>query len=53
MAAAVERGPEVRLPCFLALDPGDRFMGRVVATPMRGDVPFVVDEAAIVEFYAR
>ena len=53
VAAAVERGPEVRIPGFLALDPGDRFTGRVVATPMRGDVPFVVDEAAIVEFYAR
>jgi len=50
---AVERGPEVRLPGYLALDPGDRFTGRVVATPMRGDIPFVVDEAAIVEFYAR
>lgn len=50
---AVEKGPEVRLPGFLALDPGDKFKGRVVATPMRSDIPFVVDEAAIVEFYAR
>jgi small subunit ribosomal protein S4 len=53
VTAAVERGPEVRLPGFLALDPSDRFTGRVVATPMRADIPFVVDEAAIVEFYAR
>lgn len=50
---AVERGPEVKLPGYLALDPADRFQGRVVATPMRADVPLVVDEAAIVEFYAR
>ncbi|MBB4634015.1 30S ribosomal protein S4 [Longimicrobium terrae] len=50
---AVERGPEVRLPGYLALDPSDKFTGRVVATPMRGDVPFVVEVAAIVEFYAR
>jgi hypothetical protein len=43
----------VRLPGHLAVDPSDRFTGRVVGTPSRGDVPFVVDEAAIVEFYAR
>ncbi len=53
VAQAVQRGPEVRLPGFLALDPADPFVGRVVATPVRGDIPFVVDEAAIVEFYAR
>ena len=50
---AVEHGPEIRLPSFLALDPSDPFAGRVVAVPARGVVPFVVDEAAIVEFYAR
>ncbi|HEU0053252.1 MAG TPA: S4 domain-containing protein, partial [Longimicrobium sp.] len=50
---AVEKGPEVRLPGYLAIDPSDRFSGRVVASPMRSDVPLVVDEAAIVEFYAR
>ena len=49
----VERGPEVRLPSFLALDPDDKFTGRVIGTPARSDVSFVVDEAAIVEFYAR
>jgi len=51
--AAVERGPEVRLPSFLALDPDDKFAGRVLGTPARGDVPFPVAESAIVEFYAR
>lgn len=50
---AVERGPEVRLPSFLALDPSDPFTGRVIGHPARGDVPFIVDESAIVEFYAR
>lgn len=53
VVAATERGPEVRLPAFLALDSEDRFTGRVVGNPAREDVPFVVDEAAIVEFYAR
>lgn len=51
--AAVERGPEVRLPSYLALDPDDRFSGRVLGAPARGDVPFPVAESAIVEFYAR
>lgn len=50
---AVERGPEVRLPSYLALDPHDPFTGRMIAEPTREDVPFIVDEAAIVEFYAR
>lgn len=50
---AVERGPQVRLPAFLAHDPEDPFGGRVVGTPTRADVPLLVDEAAIVEFYAR
>lgn len=50
---AVEHGPQIRLPSFLALDPSDPFTGRIVGHPARGDVPFVVDEAAIVEFYAR
>src|SRR6202008_1082847 len=43
VVVAVERGPEVRLPGFLALDPADRYTGRVVAAPMRADVPLVVD----------
>jgi small subunit ribosomal protein S4 len=50
---AVERGPEVKLPSFLWLNPDFRFAGLVSGTPARADVPFIVDEAAIVEFYAR
>lgn len=50
---AVEHGPELRLPTFLTFDPGDAFAGRVLGLPARGDVPIQVDEAAIVEFYAR
>jgi len=51
--AAVERGPQVKLPGYLALDPDDRFTGRVLAPPQRHDVPFVVEESSIVEHYAR
>lgn len=50
---AVARGPEVRLPGWLALDPDDACRGRIIGDPVRADVPFVVDEVAIVEFYAR
>jgi small subunit ribosomal protein S4 len=53
VAEAVQRGPEVRLPGFLALDPNDPYVGRVISEPGREDIPFIVDEAAIVEFYAR
>lgn len=51
--SALEKGPEVRLPGYLALDPATPGVGRVVAPPARDDVAFIVDEAAIVEFYAR
>lgn len=51
--ASVENGPEVRLPEHLALDPADKFTGRVVGQPARNAVPFIVNETAIVEFYAR
>lgn len=51
--AAVDRGPEVRLPEHLAIDPSDKFRGRVVGQPARNAVPFIVNETAIVEFYAR
>jgi small subunit ribosomal protein S4 len=53
VAESVEHGPEVRLPSYLQLDPDDRFTGRVTGRPTREDIPVVVDEAAIVEFYAR
>ncbi len=51
--AAVERGPQLRLPSYLAMDPADKLTGRLIGTPMRQDVPFPVDDAAIVEHYAR
>lgn len=53
VATAVERGPEVRLPSFLQVADHDPFRGIVVANPDRSDVPFIVSESAIVEFYAR
>ena len=49
----VQRGPEVKLPGYLAVDPSDKFTARVVTLPTRADVPLIVDEAAVVEFYAR
>ena len=51
--ASVEHGPQVKLPGYLAIDPADKFGGRVISLPMRGDVPLIVDDAAVVEFYAR
>lgn len=50
---AVERGPQLKLPSYLAMDPSDKYSGRVIGTPMRQDVPFPVSEQALVEFYAR
>lgn len=50
---AVERGPQLKLPTYLAMDPGDKFSGRVIGAPIRADVPFPVNDASIVEFYAR
>lgn len=50
---SVESGPQVRLPGYLAVDPADKFGGRMISLPMRADVPVIVDDAAVVEFYAR
>jgi small subunit ribosomal protein S4 len=49
----VERGPQLRLPSYVAMDPADKFAGRVIGTPMRQDVPFPVNGQSLVEFYAR
>jgi small subunit ribosomal protein S4 len=49
----VERGPQLRLPSYIAMDPADKFAGRVIGSPMRQDVPFPVNGQSIVEFYAR
>lgn len=45
-------GPVVRLPSYLAIDPDDPTCGHVTGLPVREDVPFPVDHAAIVELYA-
>lgn len=50
---AVERGPQLRLPSYIAMDPSDKFSGRVIGAPMKTDVPFPVNASALVEFYAR
>ncbi len=50
---SVDAGPRVMLPSYLELDPDDPFEGRVMGLPSRSDVPVVVNEAAVVEFYAR
>jgi len=49
----VEKGPQLRLPSYIAMDPSDKFEGRVIGTPMKADVPFPVNGSALVEFYAR
>jgi small subunit ribosomal protein S4 len=48
----VQRG-RYRLPAFLEKDPQDPFTGRVVGLPRREDVPFDVDESAVLEYYGR
>jgi small subunit ribosomal protein S4 len=53
VVASIENGPQVQLPSYLARDPSDPFTGHVIGEPRREDIPFIVDEAAIVEFYAR
>ena len=50
---AVERGPQLRLPSYVAMDPSDKFSGRVIGSPMKTDVPFPVNASQLVEFYAR
>jgi small subunit ribosomal protein S4 len=53
LMVAVENGPRIKLPGYLAIDPSDKFSGRVIGTPMRNDVPFIVNEAGVVGFYSR
>lgn len=45
-------GPQVALPGYLERN-AEQFTGRVTGSVERKDVPFIVDETAIVEFYAR
>lgn len=53
VAESVQAGPQVQLPSYLVRADDDPFSGRVAGDPARDDVPFIVDETAIVEFYAR
>jgi small subunit ribosomal protein S4 len=53
IVASVTRGPRVALPGYLALDSDSPYTGRMLAYPARHHIPFVVDETAIVEWYAR
>lgn len=50
---SAQNGPQVQLPGYLSRGPNDPFTGTVTGEPRREDIPFVVDEASIVEFYAR
>jgi len=43
----------LRMPAHLRPDAGDARAGRMIALPVRGDVPFPVRESLVVEFYAR
>jgi hypothetical protein len=49
----MEQGPQVRIPGFLERAADDPLAGLVVGRPHRDDVPFSVDDNAVVEFYAR
>jgi small subunit ribosomal protein S4 len=49
---SVESGPQVALPGYLTKG-DDPYTGRVTGSVTRQDIPFIVDDTAIVEFYAR
>lgn len=49
---SVENGPQVSVPGYLERGE-DPFTGRVTGDVRREDIPFIVDDTAIVEFYAR
>jgi small subunit ribosomal protein S4 len=53
LRAAAEQVPQARLAAHLRRDPADAFAGRVISVPARADVPFIVKESLVVEFYAR
>ena len=52
IVTTAETGPVLKVPGWLERLP-DGFGGRVTGNPARSDVPFPVDEALLVEFYAR
>jgi len=53
LRSLAEQERRLRMPAHLQRDPGDPCAGRVISAPARGDVPFVVKESLVVEFYAR
>lgn len=46
------RRPSVAIPTYLSRET-DGFVARMISDPIRADVPFIVDDRAIIEFYAR
>jgi small subunit ribosomal protein S4 len=52
LVTIAEADPVLRVPGWLERRP-EAFGGRVIGQPARSDVPFPVDEALLVEFYAR
>jgi small subunit ribosomal protein S4 len=52
VAQSVESGPQVAVPGYLERG-ADGYSGRVTGSVTRPDIPFIVDDTAIVEFYAR
>jgi small subunit ribosomal protein S4 len=50
--AAVESEAEVALPSYSKRE-SDPYAGRVFGLPSRADIPFDVDEMAVIELYAR
>lgn len=52
IAEGRERGPELLIPSYLARDE-DGYGGRIIAAPLRADVPIEVTESRVIEFYAR
>lgn len=48
----IAKGPQVKLPGWLARGGDTPPEGRVIAPPSREGVPFAVNDAAIVEYYA-
>ncbi|HEX5970964.1 MAG TPA: 30S ribosomal protein S4 [Gemmatimonadaceae bacterium] len=53
LRAVADQEPRLRVPSHLQRDPMDPCAGRVISAPARGEVPFAVKEALVVEFYAR
>jgi small subunit ribosomal protein S4 len=50
--AAVDAGPEIAMPGYLKRE-SDPYTDRVFGLPSRADIPFEVQEMAVIEFYAR